>query len=228
MTFDAWIAKMLDALKDESGGKPETRRKKQRNTNPVMIREVGADGRPPRPPLKFVEPPRMAPAAHPAPAVPHTYVPQPLAAMDAPLDDAIVQAVKASARAAKTIEKCGRVSPRPGLTAKSPTGEVRFARSSEAELARRKEELRKLEAERRAQEEVDAAARVERQSRKPGWVRFTRTPDRKPEAPAEASAAAPTEIVAILPPEAALHAVSQAAVPLAPQGPTTLATATAL
>ena len=228
MTFDAWIAKMLDALKDESGGKPETRRKKQRNTNPVMIREVGADGRPPRPPLKFVEPPRMAPAAHPAPAVPHTYVPQPLAAMDAPLDDAIVQAVKASARAAKTIEKCGRVSPRPGLTAKSPTGEVRFARSSEAELARRKEELRKLEAERRAQEEVDAAARVERQSRKPGWVRFTRTPDRKPEAPAEAAAAAPTEIVAILPPEAPLHAVSQAADPLAPQGPTTLATAPAL
>ena len=40
MTFDAWIAKMLDALKDESGGKPEARRKKQRNTNPVMIREV--------------------------------------------------------------------------------------------------------------------------------------------------------------------------------------------
>ena len=40
MTFDAWIAKMLDALKDESGGKQAKRQKARRNVNPVMIREM--------------------------------------------------------------------------------------------------------------------------------------------------------------------------------------------
>ncbi len=221
MTFDAWIAKMLDALKDESGGKPAKRAKVRPNFNPVMIREVDAGGRP-QAPVSLAQPPRPAsvappvlspvmPAAAPAPIVPQTYVPQPLTTLGAPLDTAIVQAAMASARAAKSIEKSGRVSPRPGLTAKIATGEVRFARSSEAELARRKEELRRLEAERRAQEDVDAVARVERQTRKPGWVRFTRTPDPKP-APIEAAPvdAAPVEIVAILPAEPAPQPMAQA------------------
>ena len=74
MTFDAWIAKMLDALKDESGGKPAAKQKAKKsrpNTNPVMIREVSADGKPQRPPPVFVAPPRLAPAPQiPAPATP--------------------------------------------------------------------------------------------------------------------------------------------------------------
>ncbi|MCC0006395.1 MAG: hypothetical protein H6872_15225, partial [Methylobacteriaceae bacterium] len=231
MTFDAWIAKMLDALKDESGGKPEARRKKQRNTNPVMIREVAADGHPQRPPLRFVEPPRLGPAPipPPAPAPPQTFIPPgPLVAMGASLDMAMARVDKATAKASKSVEKAGRLSPRPGLVAKTATGDIRFARSSAAELERRKEDLRRLEAERRAQDEADAAARVERQSRKPGWVRFTRTPDRKPKNPAEAAAETSAEIVAILPAEAPLQAVAQAADAVAQQGLATVATAPAI
>ena len=52
---------------------------------------------------------------------------------------------------------------------------------------------------------LDAAARIERQTRKPGWVRFTRTPDRKPSASVETAAETPAEIVAILPAEAILR-----------------------
>ncbi|MFO1169089.1 MAG: DNA translocase FtsK [Rhodoblastus sp.] len=223
MTFDAWIAKMLDALKDESGGKQAQRQKGRRNTNPVMIREIGADGRPapsavtpqtarsgPQPAPMASAPRSAAPTfvslpAPPKPPAPQTFSPQaPLPAMGASLDAAMAAVDKASARAAKSLGKAILAPPRPGLTAKTPSGDVRFARSSEAELSRRKEELRRLEAERRAQEEVDAAARIERQTRKPGWVRFTRTPDPRPMAPPVLEAQPPlpsAEIVAILPAE---------------------------
>jgi DNA segregation ATPase FtsK/SpoIIIE-like protein len=215
MTFDAWIAKMLDALKDESGGKQAKRQSARRNVNPVMIREVGADGRPPAPtapPVHLAPTPPVMPApAAPPISIPQTFEPQTsLSSMGAPLQAAMDAADRASARAAKLLGKAGAAPKRPGLTAKTATGDVRFARSSEAELVRRKEELRRLEAERRAQEEVDAATRIERQSRKPGWVRFTRTPDRKPSAPMETAAETSAEIVAILPAEALLQPTAQA------------------
>ena len=210
MTFDAWIAKMLDALKDESGGKQARRQIARRNVNPVMIREVGADGRP-QPPAAPAAPPVTPAQAVPPISVPQAFAPTaPLASMGAPLQAAMDAADKASAKAAEFLFKAGVALPRPGLIARTATGDVRFARSSEAELTRRKEELRRLEAERRAQEEVDAAARIERQTRKPGWVRFTRTPDRKPSASVETAAETPAEIVAILPAEASLQPMAQA------------------
>ena len=41
MTFDAWIAKILGSLADESGSLGA--RPKQRNRNPVEIRRMGPD-----------------------------------------------------------------------------------------------------------------------------------------------------------------------------------------
>ncbi|MFV0280270.1 MAG: DNA translocase FtsK, partial [Rhodoblastus sp.] len=242
MNFDAWIAKMLDALKDESGGKQSRRR----NVNPVMICEIGADGRPQSPPRQVlapfaptpVAPASFAPAplapapvapplarigamapppgfAPPAPAVPASPQPPAQPAGDSGFqvaagDSGFKVAVRPSA---KEMDK----GQRPGLTARTATGDIRYSRTSEAELARRKNELRRLESERRAQEDVDAAARIERQTRQPGWVRFSRTPDRKPApattnetAPETAGEAVPAEIVAMLPAEQPLPLVAQA------------------
>ena len=73
----------IDALNDESGGKQAKRQKARRYVNPVMIREIGADGRPqpaplarpqPAPVPAFRAPFGAAPEASPARGVVPRYV----------------------------------------------------------------------------------------------------------------------------------------------------------
>jgi DNA segregation ATPase FtsK/SpoIIIE, S-DNA-T family len=178
MTFDAWIAKILGALKEEDGAVP---RPVRRNQNPVELRQVG--GAPKRPRKD-----REAAVAH-APFdvrdIGPGFAPPPVLPMQPPIAEH-VPPLAAIAGAPPTQQpatmapapKVRRAPTRATLLETTSSGAVRFARTTDAELARRKAERSRIEAERIAAELARiAAAQAEAANRKPSWVRFSRTPD---------------------------------------------------
>lgn len=159
MTFDAWIARILGALKEEDGAvpRPASARPPKPNRNPVELRRIG--GEPPSrvhaEPVLFEPPPFEQPAQ--------------AAAVNAPPPVAPAKPQRAVPRIRAS---------RASLLQTTATGAVQFVRTSEAELARRRAERARIEAERLTEELARlAAAEKERAKRNPGWVRYSRTPD---------------------------------------------------
>ncbi len=189
MTFDTWIAKILDALKDEDGGGPRPAR--NRNVNPVELREIRM-GEPPRTPARQMRP---APSGGQPPMAGASAEPLAMMRADASPASASIQAPATVAPPPAEPAAPARAKRRATLMQQTATGAVRFARTSDAELARRKAELDRLEAERLAQEIARSAVRAEQERRKPSWVRYIDARSAALTAPVVATASTAAEAV---------------------------------